>query len=318
MKRIAESVYCFITIMIIFFFFLPTVSALNSGEGLKPSSFLDLLETEDYPSYPNSDEAQLLRWDFSGDKTYTFDYYQKGLASTDSNIFKNQQDSDTAVSTEGRGKLSFKSQNNHTAHMVLEDFVITLFIPSGKDSDPRELKTNQSPVVVQGVKEDGSMQTSDNSYEILMKLFFPLPEKAVKPGEELITPVSIPFNFMGSPLNVKGKTSAALTDFVQINGKKCARLETVIDISEIEIPEELEGESKCIFRGNSVSYFNMDDNCFMEGKLVLKISISIDVPTPGMTVDGKENKMEMPARMSMAMESDNFISIKFKESNFNN
>lgn len=51
---------------------------IYAEENLPPipsgSDFLDQIDLEAYPSLPPPRKAPLLRWDFSGDKVYPFDF----------------------------------------------------------------------------------------------------------------------------------------------------------------------------------------------------------------------------------------------------
>lgn len=313
MKKISKTIYSLLNIFC-FYFFITSITHASSTQNDSPvvSSFLSEIEEYSYPYLPESKEAHLLRWDFSGNKIYSYNYSQKVLITTaDDDMFGGESNSSTTQSMEGIGILSFKSEKDHMARFVLEDVIMSVNLPSTEGNEPKEMKSQHPPVVVQGVKEDGSMQIGDSSIELLIKLLFPLPNKALKVGEEITTPSHMPFNAMGSRLHVAGTVATKITDFVEINGKKCVKLETIIDISKLDVPEELEGDYTCQVKGKSVFFFNLEDRHFMEGKLALMMSMSVEAPTPQMTISEKTEGMEMPKKINMAMESDNFISVSF-------
>ncbi len=57
---------------------------------------------------------------------------------------------------------------------------------------------------------------------------FPLPTERLRIGESVSIPAQMPFNAMGSLLHVAGSSSIKLVNYVEVNGKACAKLDTVI------------------------------------------------------------------------------------------
>ena len=116
---------------------------------------------------------------------------------------------------------------------------------------------------------------------------------------------------MGSVLHVTGTSTIELTDFVRINGEKCARLETIIDISRMNIPEELKGDYNCQMKAKSVFFFNIEGRYFMEGKVAVIMSMAVDAPTPKIKSYGQDEEPAKPGRINMSMQNDNLITVSF-------
>lgn len=310
MKTFSGSICYRLSILFTYFFLLsPAYASADLDKSPVESSFLSELEEYSYPSLPDPQEAQLLRWDFSENKIYAYDYSQKVVTTRgNDDIFKGGTDS-----MESTGKLSLKSEKDHLARFVLEDVTMSMELPSSKGEEPKEMKVQNPPVVVQDVKEDGSMKLNDSSQALLIKLLFPLPQAALKVGEEISTPTNMPFSAVGSMLYVTGTITTKLTELVRINGKRCARIETIIDISKMDIPEELKGDYNCQVRGKSVFFFNLEDRYFIEGKLAMVMNMSVEAPMPGMTISEEKKETGMPDKIRTDMISDNYISVSFIE-----
>jgi len=116
------------------------------------------------------------------------------------------------------------------------------------------------------------------------------------------------FNAMGSVLDVTGACTFTHAGYVTIDGRTCARLRTDIDVSEIDVPEELEGEYECIAKGKGVSYFDMEGRCLHSVELALVIAFRIETPVPDVEFDG-ERPTDMPLRVQMGMRGDVFVTL---------
>ena len=132
-------------------------------------------------------------------------------------------------------------------------------------------------------------------------------------GESVSIPAQMPFNAMGSLLQVTGHLETRLADYVLIDGKTCAKLETDIDISTLNPPEELEGDYRCQVKGKSVFYFNIEGRHFMSGKVAMLMSMRIEAPAPSVDFsdDTDTDTEKRPSMIKMAMDSDNFISVDY-------
>ena len=168
------------------------------------------------------------------------------------------------------------------------------------------------PLVVQGMKEDGSGSFGDSSQDMFLKMLFPLPTKPLKVGETVDVPARMPFNAMGSVLQVKGRFRITLGRYVKIGKRSCAELDVDLDISELKVPSELKGEYKCAMKGKSVFYYDVANRSFVSGTIAVLMQFSIDAPMPRMKISGQDAP-DTPERQKMSMIGDNLISVKLKE-----
>ncbi len=247
----------------------------------------------------------MLQWDFSDNRVYRYDYEQKVVARFAGDL-PHDSSKGESVGTSSKGTLFVKGQADRTARLVLQDVETTMEIESEKEGQPTTMAYTAPLFVLQGMKEDGTLKTRDARQEMFVKLLFPLPPKALKVGESLNVASELPFDAMGSRLMATGRLRISLTDYVRIGRRTCAQLETDIDISRVDVPPELQGKYACFARGASVTYFDIEDRCFVSGRLALLIGFDIEAPAPGMQVAGEE-VAEQPGRMRMSAESDNLI-----------
>jgi hypothetical protein len=273
------------------------------------SRFLDELDTEHYPEVPAPKVSPVLRWDFSGKKVYSYDFVQKTIGETDMGNFANQE-RPSSTSMDVEGLLLLKSQGNKTATLVLKDMIMNMRMNLGEEvSEPRTMTSQAPPLVIQGVQEDGKMKLGLSAQELFLKELFPIPPKALKVGESIDVPSAMPFNAMGSLLSVTGKYRIALTKYVSVDGHTCARLETDIDISDLDVPAELTGDYKCSVKGKSVFYFDIENRCFVSGKVVTIMSMRVNAPTPTMMFQGESAPVDFPDTIQMAMDNDTYVSL---------
>lgn len=310
-KNQAFGLICLISLAL---FYPPADSCAEEKLPPMPSGsyFGDQIDLESYPSIPAPENAPLIRWDFSDNKVYPFDFVQKIIAQNEMDDMSDKEKRHVSEqNVECHGKLSLKSEGNNIARMVIEDLTMNVEIDIQDNEDPKVMKSKAPPVVMQGIKEDGSMEIGNSSQELLFKTLFPIPPSPLKIGESVSIPAQMPFNAMGSLLHVSGKSRIKVVDYVQISGKTCVKLETAIDISTLKVPEEMEGNYGCKLKGNSVFYFNLEDRHFMSGRVALFMSTRIEAPALAMEPAQEIDKEKMPEMIRMAMDSDNFLSVEY-------
>lgn len=210
-----------------------------------------------------------------------------------------------------KGVLLIKSQGDGTANMVLKDMKMSMKIEMNNEA-PQTMGQQMPPVVVQGMKEDGSGSFGNTSQDMALKKLFPLPTKELKVGESIDVPAQMPFNAMGSMLQVKGRSRITLTRYVTAGKRTYAQFDVDTDISELKVPKELKGEYKCFNKEKAVFYFDVESRSFVSGTIAALMKFSIDAPMPEMESSEKDAP-DMPKRAQMSMMSDNLIRVKLRE-----
>jgi hypothetical protein len=280
------------------------------------SSFLDKIDNQQYEEIHAPEGATLFRWDFSEKKEYSYNFNQKVTTQNLMNSFgPGGKDTVSAQNMTGNGILSYKSKGDKTARFVLENLIIkSEHSVEGSETSPKTMEMKSPPMIIQGVKEDGNLSIPSSSQTLLLKLLFPLPAQQMKVSETIQNEANMPFNAMGSLLYVKGHSKITLTKYVEINGQKCAKFTSDIDISKMDIPPEMEDKYVALARGKSVFYFDVDNRKFVSGKLALLMVMDIEAKSPKMKFsDDKEKSEEMTETIKMAMNSDNLITLSIIE-----
>jgi len=276
------------------------------------SHYLKELNKNDYREVKTPSTAPIFRWDFSKKSVQEYSYEQEVINKTELGVDAGSDMSDPEQSMSAKGSLLIKSQADGTAELVLKDMKASMKISFNKTDDPKTMEQEMPPFVVQGMKEDGTGPFGDSSQDMLLKLIFPLPTSNLKVGESVDVPAQMPFNAMGSQLQVKGRSRITLTRYVLIGNHTCAQLNVDIDISDLKVPSELEGEYLCSTKGSAVFFFDISSRTFVSGSTALLTQFSIDAPMPKMNIQG-EAATNVPPRSKMSMKSDNFIHVSLQE-----
>lgn len=278
------------------------------------SKYLARIDKDKYPPAKVPAAAPLLRWNFSGETVYAYDYLQ--LVDNNSRMGGPMGPMTTTQNLHGSGMLLMQSRGDRTGAMVLKDMLISAKVSMnapGQASQPQVMKQKMPPVVMQGFKEDGTMTASARGVqqEALMRLLFPLPPKPLKVGESVAIPVSIPFNASGTVLPVKGSCKVTLAGYVSRDGRTCARLVSDIDVSDLKVPKEMPGKYRFVTRGKGIMYFDLRQRCFASSALAVTMELSVEAPTPIPPAAAKDPRLPaMPARLKMNMAADNLIRVQ--------
>lgn len=276
------------------------------------SQFEKQVGIEKYKKTDPPAKAAIFRWDFSKTNVvHTYDYEQKVQSKTDMGRSFSGKSGGMGQDMSAKGLLLVKSQGDNTAELVLKDMKMSMKMDMGRKG-PKTMEQKMPSFVVQGMKEDGSGSFGNSSMDMLLKMLFPLPSQSIKVGEFVDVPAQIPFNAMGSILQVTGRSRITLTQYVKIGDRTCAQLDVKTTISTLKVPTELKGEYKCSTKGKSVFYFDTADRSFISGTISMIMQFSIDAPMPEMKVSGKHTP-DLPKRSKMSMVSDNLIKVKLKE-----
>ena len=302
-----------VTIALLLTVSLYTVSCAAKKNTVDTESPLE--EEVDEVAYKKVDppsEAPVFRWDFSKPNVvHQYAYEQVGRSKADMLSSFVSKPGGMEQEMSAKGLLLIKSQGDSTAILVLKNLKMSM----GMDINESESKTMEQqmpPIVVQGMKEDGSCPFGNSDQELFLKMLFPLPEKALKVGESVDMPAQMLFNAMGSVLQVTGRSRITLTRYVEIDDSICAELNVDTDISKLDVPTEMIGEYKASAKGTSVFYFDISNRAFVSGTTDMILQFSVDAPMPQIKIQG-EDTSGIPKRIEMSMAMDSLISVKLKE-----
>jgi hypothetical protein len=268
------------------------------------SEFLGELSDTSYPRAEAPGGAQTFAWDFSKQQVFAYAFDQQVKNEADMGMPIKGAPKHTKQTLSGQGNLLVKSGGIRTATLVLDDLQVRMTADMGQG--PKTMQQKAPPTTIQGMKEDGSAATGDSSQAMLIRLLFPLPSRPVKVGESAEAPIEMSFNASGKTLPVKGRSRTTLAGYVRIGERTCARFDSEIKISELDVPSGMPGEYRCEAKGRSVSFFDVKARCFVSGAVALLMHMEMDMKMPRM------KGMDLPDRMRMEMVTDNLIRVKLK------
>jgi len=305
-----------IHIMSLFFIVItiipPDICMADSENTPARSQFADKLNHFKYQEIRAPDITPLFRWDFSGNAVHRYAFSQEVRVETDMGANTGKAPGTANQHMTADGSLTIKSQGDGTAEFVLKDTTMKMEITPGNGLEPRTIEGTMPPIIIQGMTEGSQLQLGDSSQEMLIRLLFPLPPETLKTGETVEVTARMPFNAMGSRLQVIGHYRITLTRYVAIAGRPCARFDVNIDISDPIIPEGISGEFTSSMQGASVYFFDVENRRFVEGATAVLMKIGIDAPMPSVKINGK-TAGKLPARARISMTSDNFIRVNLKQ-----
>ncbi len=206
--------------------------------------------------------------DFSNQKKYIYSYSQTSLSETQ---WETDEPSHKTKS-DANGDLNIRIKENNLADLSITNLktnLITLDI-NGFENDT--ISNTAQTMVIQNMNQKGAFE--NNSHNIMFDLIFPLPTKNLKIGETDKIPMQIPFNVNGSKLFVKGFNEIEYSGTKKLNGMECAVLNGKIDISEIEIPEELESTYESTTTGNGTYYYSLKNQYFVGADIKINMATS--------------------------------------------
>lgn len=244
----------------------------------------------------NSNESQF-QWDFSKQRKFIYSFSQTVNG-------ENKMDKDVPAKKTymtGIGYLNVRVKENNLADLSLTDIEMKM-IMFNEDGTPRDTMTQKAPTnVVQDMKPDGSF--GDSNKDILFDMLFPLPNKNLEKGDSDEIPMQMPFNVNGSRLYSKGQNTLTFLGYEEMEGRNCAVLKGLIDISKLDIPEELKGEYECSTTGNATYYFDLENGFYVGADIQMVMDAMMD----------SETENEDDFGMFMKMKSDNVYKIRLEE-----
>ena len=280
------------------------------GEASEPgkSRFLEELSKLDFPEADAPEESPVFRWDFlQKDAVHEYDYEQEVRGGMDMGAHQ-VPDGFGDISMSAKGAMVVRSQGDATAELVMKDVVMTM-----KQGGIGAQEQKVPAVAIQGMQEDGVGPFGNSSQDLFLKILFTLPAENMELGQTVEIPMMMPYQVMGSALVVKGQSKITLARCVSIGDRLCAQFKVETDISQLNVPPEIDGQISCFTTGSSILFFDVKQRCFVRGTICLLMEADNDLPMPnhGVPLDGSS---EPPKRMKSSMVMDNLIKLSLKES----
>lgn len=213
------------------------------------------------------------KWDFNQPKKLVYSFSQEII-----NKDKSSKDREFEESyMEAKGDLYVRIKEDETADLSLTD-VKMKSMTIDFDGNPRDTTSMEMPpIVIQGMKTDGSFE--DSNTDIMFKILFPLPKTNLDKGESDKIPMQIPFNANGSRLFADGFNTLTYNGTETLEGRVCAVLKGNIDISKMNVPEELSGKYDLSTTGTCTYYFDLEDQIYVGADIKLVMTAMMDTET---------------------------------------
>ena len=237
------------------------------------------------------------KWDFSKQRKFVYTFSQ--TVNAVNTMGKGAPTNKTFMT--GMGHLNVRVKENHMADLSLTDVDMRMvrYDENGVPSDTIKQKIPAN--VVQDMKPDGSLGGTHTN--IMFDLIFPLPNKALEKGDSDIVLVQMPFNANGSRLFSKGHNKLTYIKQEEAEGIKCVVLNGEIDISKLDVPEELKGTYGCVVTGNATYYFDLVHGFYVGADIFMITEIEID----------NENEAQGGLGMFVKMKSDHLYKVRLKD-----
>lgn len=232
-----------------------------AGCGNEKSNSIDSLTPEKF------------EWDFSKKKKYIYSFSQ--TVNAENKMRKSNPSNKTYMN--GVGYLNVNVTDDNLADLSLTEMVMKIVSHDSKGA-ARDTMTQKLPSnVIQGMKPGGGFENPET--DALFNMLFPIPNEELKIGDSNEVSMQTPFNVNGSRLFSKGQNTLTFDDYKEIEGRNCAVLKGVINISELNVPEELTGEYKCATKGNATYYFDLKGKHYVGSDIEIVMDILMDSAT---------------------------------------
>jgi len=267
----------------VFFSNLFFLSCFNAKTGLpaipKASIFLDETDRNNYKVNPQLQRAELFRWDFSNNNQYVYSYLKKSIVNDFSTIFGTELGKNT-TKINLHAKLFVNSLKNQAADLILKDIeTVVEYLSDDSNEKQTEKKISNIPsTVIASIDEGGVEIAKKNNEDLFTGLLFPLPNRPLKPKEQITINKSIPIAVNDKIYTLVGDLKITLTDYVILNGRDCARFEVIADVKN---PNNLKGNGKCAIKTNTVYYFDIESHCLLAGGSAVLQSIRYEDAAAG-------------------------------------
>ena len=209
----------------------------------------------------------LIKWNFSDYKKLTYEYNQTML--TDVGFLDDLQKMMMTAN------LIIKIKDEQHADVIFTDIMHYRMsqdsLGSYKVTDTIDMP-NQ--ILYQDLTPNGNIDGYiQDSYLMLARILFPTTNQKMKIGETIDLKMSMPFNMMGSNINVKGYNRVKYVD----SNDGIEKLSSLIDVSEYTIPEEIDQDYICFLKGNSDFSFDSKRGVFNEGTINMNVAMGINI-----------------------------------------
>lgn len=250
-----------------------------------------------------------IHWTFDNFEKLTYEYHQ--IAENKSSMM-NFGKQDGKMLSKATGLLIVSPKGDGKADVVFKNVEMSLLSVSEDGDTTQTMKQSVPDFFMQDMNKFGKVEGNLNQQtELLAQTLFPIPSEKLKVGETSKIPVSMPFNMLGSVMNVTGFNEVKLESLQDSK----AKVSTVLDVSEFDIPEDADVNYECYMKGSSNYTFDMPQGYFET------IDLDITMVLKNLANENKEKNDSLAGQEAMlkklaegfGMEMNTKISLRLKE-----
>lgn len=252
-------------------------------------------------------------WKFDNFEKLTYEYHQ---ISENKSSMMNFGKQDGKMLSKATGLVIVSPKGDGKADVVFKNVEMSLLSVSEEGDTIPSMKQSVPDFFMQDMNEFGKVEGNLNQQiELLAQTLFSIPSEKIKVGETSKIPVSMPFNMMGSIINVTGFNEVKLESLQDSK----AKVSTVIDISQFDIPKDADVNYECYTKGSSNYTFDVAQGYFetidLNMTMVLKNLTNEDEDKEDKESDSSFGDPELLKKMAkgLGMEMNTTISLKLKE-----
>ncbi len=285
-------------------FMSATVSAADG------SRFYERLETTDYPAISDRNHSVDLRWNFSRDRQYAYEYRQEALFILKTRGFP---ESDPQIMTQklhGNGTLALASRFNDAARLTLEiDTRTDAFLPDGR----RQTINNKLPQwVIENFSDKGDFAARDPAMDSAIRQLLSLPAGALRPGETAALSTALPINVNNTRILVPAEITIELVGLLECKKHRCAELRTSVRVTDHAPPAGGMSHYTIDLDSHGRAWFDLDEGRLVESLNAALLTLNAEVPPMPQNAREVRELEERPYLVHIVMERDDFIHLRYR------
>lgn len=242
------------------------------------------------------EEKKNVKWNFKNFDKLTYDYHQ---------VMENQTSLGFGdpILSEAKGTLIISVKESGKADIIFKEVKMSMFSISEEGDTNRTMSQVSPDFFMQDMDEFGNIDGPLNQRtELLAQILFPVPTEEIGIGEKSKLPAVMPFNMFGSIINVNGYNEIKL----EAIDDGMARISTVLDIAEYDIPEDADVNYDCYVKGTSNYSFNLSEGYFKTADLDFTM-VARNIPDEDKTENNSDSTnflQDMTKDFGMKMKTD--------------
>jgi hypothetical protein len=217
------------------------------------------------------------RWDLSAGKSWSYSYTQRMQMGSDAEQPGTHKGDVPDQKSVVSGTLQVKVGEAGVADVVLGHTKIqqTVEIPGQK---PMEREQELPARTYAGLLT--AEPSSEPSEDPLVAALLSVPHKPIAVGAEERELVKMPFEADGKQLFARGELVSKLVGFVRCGEHTCAHLARSLHISDMEIPEGMQGSFDADVRAAGFTLFDVEDGSVFRHKSATRIELKAESKAP--------------------------------------